>query len=332
MPEEFLRLTPEEQADILQTCAAKLGRRPQHLEKDVWICWVLQNLFSMPGGLPMAFKGGTSLSKVFDAISRFSEDIDVSIDYRALDNTIDPFAPGISKTAQKKLSQILKARLKDHANKIILPYFEKLTKLHSKFEKPIELSEDGETMRIYCPTVFEKGESVLVEFGGRNVVEPSEEHAIHPYVANEVKDLVFPAAQVRVLSPSRTFWEKATLIHVECHRADPKKKADRLSRHWYDLAMLADHEIGKQSVADRELFADVVRHKKFFYYSAYAHYDACLSGGLRLVAERPLLDALEIDFKRMIEGGMFDTPPPKFEEIGKRLEALQKEINELAGC
>jgi predicted nucleotidyltransferase component of viral defense system len=75
VPDDFLHLAAEEQANIVQTCAAKFGRRPEHLEKDIWICWVLQNLFGMPQCLPMAFKGGTSLSKVFDAIRRFSEDL-----------------------------------------------------------------------------------------------------------------------------------------------------------------------------------------------------------------------------------------------------------------
>jgi predicted nucleotidyltransferase component of viral defense system len=80
VPEAFVQLPPDEQASILQTCAGKLGRRPEHLEKDVWICWVLQALFTMPDRLPMAFKGGTSLSKVYGAIRRFSEDVDVTVD------------------------------------------------------------------------------------------------------------------------------------------------------------------------------------------------------------------------------------------------------------
>ncbi len=102
MPEAFLQLPPDEQASILQTCAGKLGLRAEHLEKDVWICWVLQTLFTMPGRLPMAFKGGTSLSKVHAAIRRFSEDVDVTIDYKSLDHSIDPFDAKTSRTARDK--------------------------------------------------------------------------------------------------------------------------------------------------------------------------------------------------------------------------------------
>lgn len=327
MADDFLHLSPEEQADIIQTCAAKLGRRPEHLEKDVWICWVLQNLYGMPHCLPMAFKGGTSLSKVFDAIRRFSEDVDITIDYRALDATTDPFAPELSKTQQKKFSEALKARLKAHTHDVVLPYFGNLLAPIAKRENPIELSENGESMRIYYPSVFRDGEAVLVEFGGRNTIEPNEEYSLRPYIAADINELEFPSAKVRVLSPLRTFWEKATLIHVECYRPEPRMDANRLSRHWSDLAVLADHDIGKRSVSDRAMLADVVKHKKVFYYTAHANYDACLAGELRLAPEGELLDALNTDFGQMTEDKMFDVEPPSFDRIVSRLKALEREIN-----
>ncbi len=114
----FLQLSPEEQADILQTRAGKLGQRAEHLEKDVWICWVLQGLFGMPGRLPMAFKGGTSLSKVYGAIRRFSEDVDVTVEYKSLDQSIDPFDPTISRTARDKYTEILKVKLAGYTNNV----------------------------------------------------------------------------------------------------------------------------------------------------------------------------------------------------------------------
>jgi Nucleotidyl transferase AbiEii toxin, Type IV TA system len=202
VPEAFLQLPAADQAEILQTCAGKLDRRPEHLEKDVWICWVLQGLFAMPGRLPMAFKGGTSLSKVHEAIRRFSEDVDVTVDYKSL-----------------------------------------------------------------------------------------------------VSDLLYPQATVQVLAPSRTFWEKATLIHVACNRSDPKLDSDRQSRHWHDLAVLADHQIGNAS------------------------YEACLSGSLRLIPDAPLLKALRTDYEKMIADGMFDGESPTFDSIVARLGELAKEIN-----
>ena len=266
MAEVFLQLLPEEQAEILQTCAGKVGRRPEHLEKDVWICWVLQGLFTIPGRLPMAFKGGTSLSKVYGAIRRFSEDVDVTIDYKSLDQSIDPFDPRISRTARNKYTELLKSKLAEHTKNVIRPHFENLVaQLTEKPPKPIAISDDGEKLFIPYPSRFGTAESVFLEFGGRNVNSPNEEHALRPYISAELPELKFPEATVRVLVPSRTFWEKATLIHVACIRSDPKLDADRQSRHWHDLAVLADHNIGKIAIPDRQLLQDVVKHKNVFF-------------------------------------------------------------------
>lgn len=328
MPEAFLQLSPDERASILQTAAGKLGRRAEHLEKDVWICWVLQALFTMPGRLPMAFKGGTSLSKVYGAIRRFSEDVDVTVDYKSLDQSIDPFDAKTSRSAKEKFTELLRAKLADHTKYVIRPHFENLVaQLAEKPPKPITISDDGEKVFISYPSRFGSDESVFLEFGGRNVIVPGEEHTLKPYIATEIPDLQFPEATVRVLSASRTFWEKATLIHVACNRSDPKLDADRQSRHWHDLAVLADHKIGEASLADRALLEDVVKHKSVFFRASYARYDACLSGGLRLIPRTTLLQSLSADYEKMIADGMFEGEPPSFGSIIARLKEIEKQIN-----
>ncbi len=328
MAEAFLQLSPEEQADILQTRATKLGRRAEHLEKDIWICWVLQGLFGMPGRLPMAFKGGTSLSKVYGAIRRFSEDVDVTVDYKSLDQSIDPFDPKGSRTAREKYTELLGIKLADLTNNVIRPHFENLlSQFPEKPTGPLKISEDGEKLFIPYPSRFGKDESVLLEFGGRNVIVPNEDRHLRPYIAAELPDLQFPEATVRVLSPSRTFWEKATLIHVACNRSGPKLDADRQSRHWHDLAVLADHKIGKTSITDRQLLEDVVKHKNIFFRASYTNYEACLSGSFRLIPGMALLETLRIDYEKMIADGMFEGDPPSFDSIVARLEKLEKQIN-----
>ena len=328
MPETFLQLPPEEQASILQTCAGKLGRRAEHLEKDVWICWVLQALFTIPGHLPMAFKGGTSLSKVYGAIRRFSEDVDVTVEYKALDQSVDPFDPKTSRTAKDRYGELLRAKLADYTTNVIRPHFEGVvSQLTEKPPKPITISDDGEKLFIPYPSRFGSDETVFLEFGGRNVILPGETRTLRPYLAAELPDLAFPEATVHVLSPTRTFWEKATLIHVACNRADPKLDADRQSRHWHDLAVLADHKIGEAAVADRKLLEDVVKHKSVFFRASYAKYDACIAGGLRLLPAAPLLQALRVDYEKMIANGMFEGEPPSFDSIVARLEKLEKQIN-----
>jgi len=107
-----------------------------------------------------------------------------------------------------------------------------------------------------------------------------------------------PQATVQVLAPSRTFWEKATLIHAACNRSDPKLDSNGQSRHWHDLAVLADHQIGNTSMADRALLEDVVKHKNVFFRASHTNYEGCLSGSLRLIPDAPLLRLLELTTRR----------------------------------
>ncbi len=331
MSEAFLRLTLNEQAEILNTLAPELGRNAGVLEKDVWVCLVLQHLFQMPDRLQMAFKGGTSLSKAFDAINRFSEDVDVTLDYRGLDNSIDPFDPGISRTRAGKFSESLKDFVKQHVHDMVVPHLQ--ARLQANVEGArVEACDDGEEVRVFYPSALDRAgdylrESVLIEFGGRNITEPNEEHQLRPYIAERLPDLELPSATVTVLAPERTFWEKATLIHAECHRPDPKAKADRLSRHWYDLARLSDHDIGNNAIGNRALLAEVVKHKEVFFRYSFSNYSACLNGALRLVPDEPLLKALEVDLRAMIDGGMFYGDAPTFGAIIDRLRALETTIN-----
>lgn len=338
MPEDFLQLNPVEQSQIYRALAPQLARSPVVLEKDVWVCWTLKTLFTMPDRLPMAFKGGTSLSKVFGAINRFSEDVDITLDYRALGDAFDPFVPDISHTRLKKFGDALKSFVRDHAHSVVAPYFQKQLAAQFRFDKSqaeayrLELSDDGEQMRVYYPSVLEAAggyvsTSVLIEFGGRNITEPSEEHDVQPDIATHVNGLEFPRSRVRVLSPARTFWEKATLMHVECQRNEFRTSTARLSRHWYDLAMLADLAYGHTAVADCALLANVVKHKKAFYNAAYANYDACLNGHFRLIPVVAGLAALREGYQRMIDAGMFIGEPFSFDLIVDRLHRLETTIN-----
>ncbi len=124
MPEPFLSLDRHERTDILRTVAANTGRSALILEKDIWVCWVLQALFSMPDPHPMAFKGGASLSKVYGIIDRFSEDLDITLDYRAFDDAFDPFADNASRNQIKLFSNRLKARVAGYIRDVIGPGLE----------------------------------------------------------------------------------------------------------------------------------------------------------------------------------------------------------------
>jgi hypothetical protein len=170
---------------------------------------------------------------------------------------------------------------------------------------------------------------VLVEFGGRSSILPSDVHEVVPYLAESGLDLELPAASPNVLSPLRTFWEKATLIHVECNRNVFRSETSRISRHWYDLDQLAMGGIGARAVGDRDLLADVVRVKKVFYNSGSANYDACVAGRLRLVPAEDGLKVLRRDYDSMVQAGMIEGEAPSFDGIVSRLRDLEDQINGL---
>lgn len=335
MPESFLHLSAEERSQIYRGLAPELGCAPEVLEKDVWVCWVLRTLFEMPRRLPMAFKGGTSLSKVFGAIQRFSEDVDVTLDFEGLQPGIDPFAPDISRSQLKKLGDSLKAKVGEHVRDVVLPGFEAAYATEFGVDgDAVAIIDEGdcEALRVRYPSVFGDSrylrEGVLVEFGGRNTTVPNEERVIEPDIADRLPDLEFPRSSVTVLSPQRTFWEKATLIHVECQRQEARSSAERLSRHWYDLAQLADLPIGREALERRDLLEEVVKVKKVFFHSGSARYDDCLAGSLRLVPGDAAREVLAKDFSAMRDGGMFLVDPPSFEKILDRLGRLEVEINQ----
>jgi hypothetical protein len=331
----FLTLSHQERAEILESIAPAAGLSPLVLEKDVWVVWVLDVLFSMPNCLPIAFKGGTSLSKIYGAISRFSEDIDLTIDYKALNQGQDPLTSTMSGNAIKKLSDALKAAVAAHVRKVIVPYILQVGQEQLGFELAIEIGgEDGEAVRVRYPTAFQSDarylpESVLLEFGGRNTTLPNERHTVRTYAERYVSELSFPVANVVVLSPQRTFWEKATLIHSECHRPRDAQRVgpERISRHWYDLIVLAEHDIGRKAVADRELLGNVVALKGIFYKSGFANYQACVDRQFRLLPDDDFLAMLAADYAAMVNQGMFFAEPPKFEDIIKRITELQTRLN-----
>jgi Nucleotidyl transferase AbiEii toxin, Type IV TA system len=330
--DEFLRLSLDDQAEILNTKAADLGRSAKILEKDIWVCWALEKLFSISNGPRMVFKGGTSLSKIFKAINRFSEDIDVTIDYRDLSVDVNPFDESISTNKWKQicqeLRQLLQKKITEHIEPPISNSFKEITKGMGKIK--LELSEDANIVLFY-PTKLETEneyieDSIKLEFGGRNSTEPNIGSEIEPDIAPSIPKLQFPRAHISVLSPQRTFWEKATLIHFECNRNDAGK-AHRLSRHWYDLHKLSQLEIGKEALSDTKLLRDVILHKSVFFYSKKARYNDCVEGGFKLAPDGPLLDAISRDYRQMIESGMFYGAPPTFDDIIKSARDLEKTIN-----
>jgi len=215
----FLELAAEEQKEILQTVSPQLARSASVLEKDIWVCWALQALFSMPGAHPMAFKGGTSLSKVYGVIDRFSEDVDITLDYRAFEEDFDPFAEGVSRTKTKLFSERLKSYVSDYANHVVAPHIKnELAKLPTADQHTVEVDGGGEKIWITYPSVVEDTDEyirsqVLIELGGRNVIDPNETHI--PY---DTEAQVIEFANGTEYGLASSIWSRDTHRAVELAR------------------------------------------------------------------------------------------------------------------
>jgi len=334
-PKSFLSLSDEERKEILQTLSSRRGQNPAVLEKDVWVCWALKTLFEIPKAHPMAFKGGTSLSKVYGIIERFSEDVDITLDYKALLPTAEPFKEGISRTQLSKLTETLRRLVSEHTHEVIFPAF--VAAIKEQFgekQYEVKIDDDGECLTIAYGPLFQANyitDRVLVEFGGRNAITPTNPVTIEAYIAEDVSHLLFPKAAVSVLVAERTFWEKATLIHVECN-TESIDKLERKSRHWYDVYKLSKTAVGEGAIKDKELLTDVVRHKQAFFHSSKARYEDCLKGRLRLVPADGMLKELAQDFKKMQDSGMFHGAVPTFDSMINDLRSCEQLINKSVGA
>lgn len=337
---EYYGLPASQQRELLDTIAANIGNtRAAILEKDAWGTLVLHALFALPNRKPIVFKGGTSLSKVFQAINRFSEDIDITIGWaELLGEPIDYTKVFCSKSQITKLGERIKNAVAAYAAAFIQP--ELLKSLQALVGPAIRVEfevDDGKTnfekLRIYYPAVADySGEyfqdSILLEFGARNPITPNARHTVKPELAVHVNSVKWPSANIDVLVPERTFWEKATLIHDEGLRRPPRKEnVSRMSRHWFDLAQLANHTIGANALAQLDLLYSVVGVKRDFFSYKFSDYDRCLNGGLRLVPHEELHALLRADYEEMIKIGMFHAAPPAFDAIVQTLTTLETTIN-----
>jgi hypothetical protein len=333
--EAFLSLSQSDRVEALNVAATASGRPAHILEKDVWVVWTLDALFDSPFGKHLVFKGGTSLSKVYKAINRFSEDIDVTYDIREIAADLvkgagdDPL-PKTKSEGRRWTDEIRKERLPNWLKTAALPHLQtKVTE--SKLD--VKLRADDECIYVeYAPTTGGKGyvaPTVKIEFGARSTGEPSEDSTVVCDAAQHLKEIKFPTASVRVMHVDRTLWEKLTAIHVFCLQGKVK---DRQARHWYDVAQLdatghTNAGLNNQDVAQR-----VAEHKQWFFSANDSEgkpidYSAAIHGGLVLLPKDEALEALAGDYRKMIEDGLFLDAPPEFGAVLERCRRVQERAN-----
>ncbi len=342
--DDVARLPASDRTDLFAATADRRGLNTEIIEKDFWVCWTLKRLFTLPNPpAGLLFKGGTSLSKVFGVIERFSEDVDLSFDRAGLGfgGESDP----LNATTGKQRKHGLEA-LTETCQRVIRERF--LPQLTVVFrdalgEPPsttwgVELAEDdpdGQTLLFRYPAAMRSRSAdepayirpvVRLEIGARSDHWPAVEATVTPYAAADFPDVFKePACKVHVLAAERTFWEKATVLHMWHHAPADKKFRDRQSRHYYDVVRLYEHELGKAAIKDTDLLLKVARHKEVFFPAAWARYADAKPGTLRIVPPDARLPELEQDYRKMQE--MIFGEPPAFEHLLEVLRQIERDIN-----
>jgi hypothetical protein len=226
--------------DLFTETATHKGMTPSIVEKDFWVCWLLGRLFVNPSlSRLLMFKGGTSLSKVFHLIERFSEDIDLILDWRAVIGDTNPLADR-SATKQDTLNKTIDAKAVKYIRNELLV-------LISEVVNPIchcEIAtDDPHAINVAYPGAFSDTylrPEVRLEVGPLAAWLPYDSYRIQSY-ASEAFPKYFKQVDCKVhaIQAERTFWEKATILHQEAHRPEDSPQPLRYSRHYYDLAMMA---------------------------------------------------------------------------------------------
>lgn len=328
----------EDRAALFLYTANELKINEAIIEKDFWVCFMLEVLFEhSPFAQHFAFKGGTSLSKSYHLINRFSEDIDLILDWRTLGYGLKEPLENRSNRKQDHFKKEITQRTIDFLANEFVPTMEEILKDLLPVTDTFELSidpMDPQTVLMRYPKNFDDAsilKQIRLEIGPLAAWTPVSNHLLHAYIYDVPgldhlgkKEISVPTVEI-----SRTFWEKATILHAEAHRPSEKSLPARYSRHYYDVYMIQRNvELMEKILIDRDLLTKVVDFKQRFYRLNWAEYDKAIDNQLILIPENPeTLKGLAEDYESM--KNMLFGDIPSFKEIIHSLQRLEKQINDL---
>ena len=338
----FLQLPPSERRLAFQQVESQMGLQAFSVEKDFWVCWTLRELFTLADiGDHLTFKGGTSLSKAWKLIERFSEDIDLIVDKDALGSGGDAAPDKASSKKQRKTRlENLMETCRQWVQETLQPALtDRLKVTLGETGWLLEVDPDmpdGQCLLFHYPSVFPVGAAgyvrpvVKIELGARSDDWPHVDKTIQPYVTEFFpaldSDASFP---IRVLAAERTFWEKACLLHEETFRPADKPRKLRMARHYYDLWCLLRAGVGERALADKALFQRVAEHREIFFRFSWVDYTTHKPGIFRLVPPDNHLPGWRADYQAML-GPMFFGETPSFEALMTAAAEFEKTFNATA--
>lgn len=335
---DFKSCNKEELREAFNETAQKMNVSGSIIEKDFWVCSVLKNLFSIETlKESLTFKGGTSLSKIYKTISRFSEDIDISIERKFLgfEGDKEPLNASSKKKAKKLIEDLgyeCRHYVKDTLFELLQSRFSEYFNEDDRWKLEIDPDDnDQQTILFHYPSVFNTDsiyvkKVVKIEIGARSDHWPTSMNRIKSYVADMFSSLDHDEeVEIRVLNLERTFWEKATILHKYAHFPEGKNIPIRQSRHYYDFYCLLQSNAKDKALNNIDLLNKVTKHKALYFRSGWASYDTAAKGTLRTIPEKRVLSAMEKDYLAMSE--MFFGEVPLWGDIVKALKEFEGEFN-----
>lgn len=339
MTEAFLKLSREDQREVLEQVRAKTGRPTHLLEKDVWVVWTLNALFDSPLATDLTFKGGTSLSKAYKVIDRFSEDIDLTYDIRKLIGDLISGNAEIpaSRSQANKWTKAVRERLPNWIATKVQPVIE-VALAREQIDATLEVSgAENDKLLLHYPAIkYGTGyvsPVVVLEFGGRATGEPHQVLPVACDMDGHVSNVSFPTASPLVMNVARTFWEKATAAHVYC--AQGRIRGERYARHWHDLVALGRSEYFTGVIADPTVAISVAQHKSFFFIEkdstgSVIDYMAAVTGHLNIVPTGKARAALAADYASMLADQVMLGDTLTFEQLMQACREIETRANKAA--
>lgn len=329
--EKVAKLAEKERNELFRATADKKGVTEALIEKDFWACLLLKTIFESKGLKEnLLFKGGTSLSKCYKLINRFSEDIDLILDWRILGISDEEAWEERSGTKQDRFNNEIDALGRIYIAESIVPYLDMILKEKTNQQVSLKIDEvDGHIIIVHYPTSFSDSyllDYIKLEIGPRASRIPQNEISICSYAGEEYPNVFdSPDFIVNVIKSERTFWEKATILHQIASVDESKPIPLRYSRHYYDLFQMIHSTVKNNALANLELLQQVTDFKSKFYRSPSARYDLAKPGTFKLLPSYLKCRVLEDDYNNMKE--MIYGVIPDFSTIKDALKMLEQEIN-----
>jgi hypothetical protein len=328
----FNDITRNEKENIFQQISNQYGLPPFAVEKDWWVVQTLSVIFNMEVAQHLVFKGGTSLSKAWNLIERFSEDIDLAIDREFLG-----YQGELSKNQRTKLRKAASEYLFEHFFPDLQKRFIENGFEHNDFEilEAKDSDEDPRIIVINYPNVISPPgymqPKVQIEIGCRSLREPFTYRTFGSLVDVSYSNAEFACDPITVpaVNPERTFLEKIFLLHEEFHRPPEKKRVERLSRHIYDVVKLSKTSFAEKALSSQELYEKIVEHRYKFTRVGGINYNLLQPQTIDPVPVSEVINAWRADYNRMMEQIIFEENPPSFDQIMKELIDLRQRINSL---